>query len=104
MREVPLTHQGAYVNGEVAYELLATDYFYNVRVRDISENPTYYTFDGIGGVTDSKGKTYTYEIIDFSLIDRVYTLKLTDTDGVVYTAYFDSPTISVVQENGTVTE
>ena len=55
----------------------------------------------------SKGKTYTYEIIDFSLIDRVYTLKLTDTDGVVYTAiydYFDSPTISVVQENGTVTE
>lgn len=87
------------------YEILTPDLLYNLRVGDGTENPVYYTFDGIGGATDTKGAVYTYEITSADEMKRMIKITLTDATGGKYYATYDyggsSAFISVVPEGGT---
>lgn len=85
--------KGAYVKGSTAYVITVPDIFYLVRAEDYFE--TEYWFDGLGKVTASNGKNYTYTVADQTEEDQlnlIYRMIFKEEDGTEHTVEFDYST------------
>lgn len=72
------------------YSITAVDRFYGNYTVDGDDESVTYAFNGMGGVTSSDGKSYTYDIEKVTVSNYVYTLNLTADDGKEYVATFSS--------------
>jgi hypothetical protein len=90
-KEVTASTDGAYENGSKAYTIVTPDFLYLESATDVDDSTITYSFDGVGGVTASNGKSYSYTISaqsDNDSVDNVYRLVFV-SGGVTYDAVLD---------------
>lgn len=83
-KSVSVDTQGAYKLGDKAYSIVATDFLYGVIAR--GDDGVLYTFDGVGGITDSNGHVYAYEGAVRDTHNLCVNMTVTAEDGKVYDA------------------
>ncbi|MGN0814212.1 MAG: GLUG motif-containing protein [Candidatus Coproplasma sp.] len=93
-KQVSADAEGAYKLGDKAYSIVTADFLYNVIA---SKDGVQYTFDGVGGMTDSLGNSYAYADAVRDTKNNVVNMVVTSSDGVVYrTAQLDYGTTNYI--------
>ena len=94
-KQVSVDAEGAYKLGDKAYSIVTADFLYGVIASD--KNGVQYTFDGVGGLTDSLGNKYSYSNAVRDTKNNVVNMTVTSSDGVVYsTAQIDYGTTNYI--------
>ncbi|MGN0818421.1 MAG: hypothetical protein ACI4L9_05560, partial [Candidatus Coproplasma sp.] len=94
-KKVSVDTAGSYKLGDKSYLFVKADFLYNVVASD--KDGVLYTFDGVGGLSDSVGNIYTYSDAARDTSHNVVNMTVIASDGTLYgTAQLDYGTTDYI--------